>query len=252
MAQRRRYDLTPTPDTTFTLIVMALNEIDGMKAVMPLVNKDWFEQILVIDGGSHDGTPEWAEEQGYEVHRQINKGLRQGYTEAWPKVRGDAVITFSPDGNSIPELLPELIAKFREGYDMVIASRYLDDAESEDDDIVTAFGNWLFTSTVNLLHGGPGPGPYTDCMVIYRAYRTAMLAELDLDKDESYSTPERLLFTKISIEPLLSVRAAKRRMKIGEIPGDEPPRIGGERHLQVIRWGGAYFFQFIREVFLWK
>lgn len=48
---------------------------------------------------------------------------------------------------------------------MVIASRYLGAAKSEDDDFVTAFGNWLFTGTVNWLHGGH----YTDAMVIYES-----------------------------------------------------------------------------------
>jgi hypothetical protein len=41
-------------------------------------------------------------------------------------------------------------------------------------------------------------------------------------------------------------------LRITEIPGDEPPRIGGERKLQVWTWGAAYYFQFLREFFLWK
>lgn len=53
---------------------------------------------------------------------------------------------------------------------------------------------------------------------------------------------------KISWEPLLSGRAAKAKLRIGEIPGDEPPRIDGEGKLQILRWGGAYYFQFIREL----
>jgi hypothetical protein len=65
-----------------------------------------------------------------------------------PYIEGDVVITFSPDGNSIAELIPELVNKMKEGYDMVIVSRYLNEAKSEDDDIITAFGNWLFTKTV--------------------------------------------------------------------------------------------------------
>ena len=32
-------------------------------------------------------------------------------------------------------------------------------------------------------------------------------------------------------------------MKIGEIPGDEPPRIGGQRKLQIIRWGLTFLWQ---------
>lgn len=231
-----------------TLLVMTLNEIHGMRAIMPQIDRSWVDQVIVVDGGSTDGTIEWAKDNGYEVYVQKQKGFRHAYTEVWPLVNGDVVITFSPDGNSVPELIPSLIEKMKEGYDMVIASRYLGDAKSEDDDIVTGFGNWLFTRTVNLLHGGQ----YTDVMVIYRAYRKAMVQELGLDREDAYALPEMLFRTKISWEPLLSVRAAKTKLKITEIPGDEPPRIGGKRKLQVLQWGAAYYFQFIRELWFWK
>jgi glycosyltransferase involved in cell wall biosynthesis len=231
-----------------TLLVMTLNEVNGMKAIMPLVKREWCDQIIVVDGGSTDGTIEWAREQGYEVYVQKQRGFRHAYTEVMPLVSGDVIITFSPDGNSIPELIPGLISKMSEGYDMVIVSRYLGSAKSDDDDVVTAFGNWLFTKTVNILHGGN----YTDVMVIYRAYRKQIVSDLELEKEEGYALAEKLFHTQISWEPLLSVRAAKKNLKVTEIPGDEPPRIGGERKLQILRWGAAYYFQFIREIFLWK
>jgi glycosyltransferase involved in cell wall biosynthesis len=226
-----------------SLLVMTLNEIDGMKAIMPQIDRSWIDQILVIDGGSTDGTIEWAKEQGFEVYVQKKKGFRHAYVEAWPLVRGDAVITFSPDGNSVPELIPQLISKMNEGYDMVIASRYLGDAKSDDDDFITSFGNWLFTKTVNFLHGGN----YTDVMVIYRIYHTDLPQKLGLDREDSYALVENLFNTKISWEPLLSVRAAKAKLRLSEIPGDEPARIGGERKLQVLKWGAAYYLQFILE-----
>lgn len=231
-----------------TLIVLCLNEINGMKAIMPRIQKNWCDQIIILDGGSTDGTIEYAKEQGYFVHLQQRSGIRHAYCEVLPYIEGDIVITFSPDGNSIPELIPDLIDKMSEGYDMVIASRYLGNAKSYDDDIVTAFGNWLFTKTVNLLHGGS----YTDVMVIYRAYKTKIIYDLGLNKDEAFQLPEKLFQTKVSWEPLLSVRAAKKKLKVTEIPGDEPPRIGGERKLQVLKWGAAYYFQFIRELFFWR
>jgi glycosyltransferase involved in cell wall biosynthesis len=231
-----------------TLLVMTLNEIDGMRAIMPQVNNEWCDQIIVVDGGSTDGTIEWAQAQGYEVYIQKKRGFRHAYSEVMPLVKGDVIITFSPDGNSIPALIPHLITKMSEGYDMVIVSRYLGSAKSEDDDIVTAFGNWLFTRTVNFLHGGA----YTDAMVIYRAYRKQIVTDLELEKDEGYRLAETLFQTQISWEPLLSVRAAKRKLRVGEIPGDEPPRIGGERKLKILKWGAAYYFQFLREVVCWK
>lgn len=231
-----------------TLLIPTLNEIDGMRAIMPLIKKEWYDQIIILDGKSTDGTIEYAKEQGYFVYVQKNPGIRQGYMEVLPYIEGDIVLTFSPDGNSLPELIPELIDKMKEGYDMVIVSRYLEGAKSDDDDIITGFGNWLFTKTINVLHGGH----YTDAMVIFRAYKKDLIYSLDLDKEESYSTAEKLFRTKISWEPLLSVRAAKRKLKITEIPGDEPPRIGGERKLQILKWGAAYYFQFISETIFWR
>lgn len=105
-----------------------------------------------------------------------------------------------------------------------------------------------FTRTINLLHGGN----YTDAMVMYRAYKKQIIYDLALLEESGYAMAERLFRTRISWEPLLSVRAAKKKLKVAEIPGDEPPRIGGERKLKILKWGAAYYFQFIREVFFWK
>jgi glycosyltransferase involved in cell wall biosynthesis len=230
-----------------TLLVPVLNEIDGMRTIMPRVRPDWCEQILVVDGRSTDGTADYARAQGYDVLVQSRPGIRHAYIEAWPHIRGRAVVTFSPDGNSIPELIPTLASKvLDDGYDMVIASRYAPGARSTDDDAVTAFGNWAFTRLINLLHGAR----YTDAMVIFRAYRTSLFTELELDRPNAYA-PERLFGTVIGCEPLLSVRAAKRRLRLLDIPGDEPPRVGGQRKLQVFGWGASYLVQVIRERFWW-
>ncbi len=232
-----------------TLVVMTLNEIVGMRALMPAINPDWIDQILVIDGGSTDGTIEYCEEHGLEYYIQKKKGIRHAYTEALPLMRGDAILTFSPDGNCRVEDMLPLIKKFKEGdYDMLIASRYYEGAKSEDDDIVTAFGNWLFTGTINWLF----KAEFTDAMTIYRIYKKQLIYDLELDKDKWYSSFESIYGTTLSWEPMLSARAAKRRLKLGEALGFEPARIGGERKLQVVRWGLGYYSQFIRDWLFWK
>ena len=231
-----------------TLLILTLNEAEGMKQIMPKVKKEWCDQIIVMDGGSTDGTVEYAREKGYTVLSQKEKGLRHAYTEAMEHVDGDVVITFSPDGNSIPELIPDLVKKMKEGYDMVIVSRYAKGAKSYDDDAITGFGNWMFTTFINLLHGSR----YTDAMVMFRAWKKQVYYNLDLDKDSSYSLEERLFRTKVGVEPLLSVRAAKKKLKCADIPGDEPLRIGGERKLKILQWGAAYLFEVFREIFFWR
>jgi len=239
--------MVPRPFKT-TLLIPALNEIEGMRAILPRVRREWVDQTIILDGGSTDGSIEYAREHGYAVHVQRRPGIRTGYVEVLPRIAGEVIVTFSPDGNSIPELIPKLLDEMEAGCDMVIASRYLPPARSEDDDAVTAFGNWLFTRTVNLLYGGR----YTDIMVMLRAYRTRLIRELGLHQAGPFRLPERLFRTRISWEPLLSVRCARRRLKVAEIPGDEPARIGGMRKLQLVRWGGAYYLQLLRDRFIWR
>ena len=229
---------------TSTLFIPALNEIDGLKAIMPKIDKSWVDQILIIDGNSNDGTVDFAKSQGYEIHVQSKPGLRQAYNEGFQKVRGDIVITFSPDGNCIPEFIPKLIEEMNNGYDMVIASRYNGSAKSYDDGLVTGVGNKFFNIVISQLHGFP----YTDCMGMFRAYRTNCFYDLGLDREDSYRV-EKLFFTVLGCEPLLSVRAAKMKLKIAEIPADEPARCYGKRKLQIFRWGAGYLCQFILEYF---
>lgn len=198
-----------------TLFVPTLNEIEGMKVIMPRVKKTWVDEILVLDGGSTDGTVAYAKAKGYRVVMQKEKGITNASREGIKAAKGDYIISFSPDGNSLPEAIPDLVKKINEGYDMVIGSRYMDGAKSDDDDLVTAFGNWMFTKIINICFGGK----YTDTLVMFRAFRKDIVTELHID------------VPRAGLEPILSIRAAKEKLKVTEIPASEPKRIGGKRKM---------------------
>lgn len=198
-----------------TLFVPTLNEIEGMKAVMPHVKKTWVDEILVLDGGSTDGSVEYAKSMGYRVVMQKVKGITNASREGIKVAKGDYIISFSPDGNSLPEAIPALVKKINEGYDMVIGSRYLQGAKSEDDDPVTSFGNWMFTKMINICFGGK----YTDSLVMVRAFRKDIVKELHIN------------VPRAGLEPILSIRCAKEKLKVTEIPASEPKRIGGKRKM---------------------
>lgn len=201
---------------------------------MPRIQKTWVDQIVIVDGGSTDGTVEYFEKNGYSVVRQKTKGLMNGYREAMALVRTDVVITFTPDGNSLPELIPPLIEKMRQGYDMVIVSRYLDGAKSEDDDPVTAFGNWMFTKMINILFRGH----YTDTLVGFRAWKRSLWSLADEDPQ---------LF---SFEPYSAIRCAQLKCRVAEIPGDEPRRIGGVRKMMPLRNGWHVLVMIFKALFI--
>lgn len=218
-----------------TLLITALNEIDGMKAVLPRIKREWVDEIIVVDGGSTDGSYEYAQSLGFETLRQKSKGIVGAYWEALEVTEGDVIIPFSPDGNSIPERIPELVQKMKEGYDMVIVSRYLKGAKSEDDDPVTAFGNWMFTQMVNWFFGGR----YTDSLVMFRAWRRELT--------ETFKMADR---SRAGFETKLSIDCARRKLKVSEIPGDEPKRIGGGvKKSNPLRNGRDVLFLILKEFF---
>ena len=244
-----------SPEHGLTFIVPAYNEENAISSTLARLHKALMEQdlpfeIIVVNDGSTDQTRQRAEvcDGARVIDHPINTGYGSAIKSGVRVAKYDWVGIVDADGTYEIEKVGMLIDKMKNGFDMVIASRYLDGAKSEDDSLITAFGNWLFTATVNVLYGGS----YTDCMVIYRAWRSSLYKELDIHLDETFEFYEKLYRTKLGIEPLLSVRALKRNLKVGEIPGDEPPRIGGHRKLQIIKWGLSFYTSFFRELWFWK
>jgi len=221
-----------------TLLLLVKNEIVGLKAILPKIDRSLFEQILMIDGSSTDGSYEYALSQNIETHREKKPGLAEAVIDAYPLIRGKYVVTFSPDGNSLPELLSPMINKIAEGYDVVVASRYLPPAKSYDDNLVTAFGNYFFTQMTRWL----GKAPITDALNIYKAYRTDLL-----------NTPEMLQFVYGPVlEPLISAYACTVGLRYGEIPGDEPKRLSGESKMRISYNGPCILLMLIRlHLFRW-
>lgn len=224
---------TPARDRV-TLIVPTMNEVEGMQAIMPLIDPAWYDELLIVDGGSTDGTFEWCEAQGYRVVRQSGRGLPNAMNDGLELAENGILVTFSPDGNSIPELIPELVKKLIEDdCDMVIASRYLGDAYSEDDDALTAIGNSMFTWIINFLFRGS----YTDSLVMYRAYRAEAVRAMLLAHQGEENWFRRTYPRVNSWEIGACTRACLLGLKVGEIEGVEPKRLWGERKMSIVRNG---------------
>ena len=218
---------------TSTLLLPMLNEIEAARAIVPQIRREWVDEIIVIDGGSTDGTVEYVQSQGLKVHSQTSRGYGQGMLQGMHLATGDIVIEFTPDGNAVPEDIPRIVAKMQEGYDLVIASRYLGGTTSEDDDWLTARGNWLFTTAVNVLFWAR----YTDVLVGFRAFRRVAAINMHFDAPG------------LSWPCQSSIRFARAGLKVTEISAREPPRIGGVRKMRPFRTGWEICTLILRDFF---
>ncbi|OHA13398.1 MAG: hypothetical protein A3J10_02035, partial [Candidatus Sungbacteria bacterium RIFCSPLOWO2_02_FULL_54_10] len=192
-----------------TLAILTLNEAEAVRRVLPKIQKDWVDETIVVDGGSTDGTIEWCRDNGWRVFVQKKRGYGQGMREVMAIASGDVIMEFMGDGNCDPITIPRLVEKMKEGYDLVIASRYCAGGASDDDTPVTRLGNWMFTTLINILFRAS----FTDAMNGYRAYRKDRFLQLRIDEGG------------LTFPTQTSAQFAKAGLRIGEIPTHEPKRI---------------------------
>ena len=197
-----------------TLVLYTMNEIQGIKSMFDKIPINIFDQFFVMDNHSDDGTVEFLEEHNVRVIQQKKPGRTNALIEAVGLAIGDIIINLSSDGNEKPEDIPKLLEKFDEGYEMVVASRFLPDSKVDvgDDKLrIRVFGNKLCTYLVNTCWGAN----VTDTTNGLRGITKSCYKKTKLD---TFSNTENFQLT---------IRCAKLKMKVAEIPTEELPRIGG-------------------------
>lgn len=119
---------------TFSIIAPIFNELDNLpelyrrvQEVMTASGETW--ELVMVDDGSNDGSTECILEMAKEdshvrpVIFARNFGHQLAVTAGWDYARGNAIITIDADLQDPPEVIPDLIAKWREGYEVVYAVR---------------------------------------------------------------------------------------------------------------------------------
>ena len=228
-----------------TILIPALNEAECLARVLPLVPEHLLPGVLVVDGGSTDGTPDVVRRLGCRVIPQEGRGLGRAIVTGLRATTGDVVVVIDADGSHDVRDIPRLLAKLAEGYDLVLASRYMDGPEdagmfsprrrstSDDDTPIRELGNRSFTGLCRLLHRVP----VHDVLNGFKAFRRAILDTFEIETEGQEYDVEML------------IKAQKRGFRIGEVPIVESRRIAGESKLSVPIHGALILWVILRELF---
>jgi adenine-specific DNA methylase len=168
------------------------------------------------------------------------------------KTKAKYLIFFQPDGNCDIKKIFEFNRFIKNNYDLIIASRYLKNAKSHDDDLISSFGNFIFTKIVNILFARPN-AKLTDALVGYRAIKIKTLKELNIHSRKNYEFLEKLLKVGLSWDIVMTCKILADKSKAYiEFSCSEPKRIGGVVKKKIIKWGISYLVQIMQIYFYEK
>lgn len=147
------------------VVVPALDEADNLEVLVPRILEHLGKvpgdgNVLVIDDGSRDRTPEVmaaliAADARVHVDRSVrNRGkaaaLQRGFARALDE-GATAVVMMDADGQDDPEELPGLVAKLDEGFDLVTGARV-----ERHDRFIKRHTSRLYNWATGRLSGAPG------------------------------------------------------------------------------------------------
>ena len=197
-----------------SVIIPTKNEAGCIGRVLTEMPREVVAEVIVIDGHSTDTTFVEAGRNSDKKDKlviQNGRGYGAAFLEGFKIAKGDCIVMMDGDGSHNPKDIKRIVAKIRQGYDYVMASRYMKGGRSEDDTIIRWFGNFFFTRLTNWVHGTS----LTDSLYLYTAITKKGLGKLNL-KSKGFEFCTEIV-----------VKAHKAKLKFAEVPAVERLRFAG-------------------------
>jgi glycosyltransferase involved in cell wall biosynthesis len=189
------------------IAIPAFNEEKNIGNVLNQLNNMGYENVLVIDGLSKDGTLKVAVENDY--------------------LDSDVLVLMDADGSMSAEEVPRFVEALAKGADVAKGSRFIDGGGTYDITVMRRFGNTVMTSIVNFVVGSN----YSDLCYGFVA----------LNKKAIHALAPILESNNFEIETELFIKAKKLGLNVVEVPSIEYERQHGKSNLNTFRDGCKIF-----------
>ncbi|GAB3411750.1 S-layer glycoprotein N-glycosyltransferase AglJ [Haloparvum alkalitolerans] len=215
------------------VLLPTYNEAATIADVVGGYRAEGLENVVVIDGGSEDGTRERAAEAGARVVEQSGDGKGQAVREAVrDHVDADYVLMADADATYDAADADAMLEPLLSGEaEHVIGDRFADMREGAMTRL-NRIGNRLINGAFRLIHGED----YGDILSGYRAFTRESFQQLTLSAEG------------FGIETEMAVECVKHDVPVAVVPITYRPRpSGSDTNLNPVRDGGIIFLELFRK-----
>lgn len=217
-----------------TLIIPAKNEAESLPRVLDNL-KNLNCKILISLKESDVNTINSIKNYDAKIHYQTRKGYGNSLVEAIENCETELFCIFNADGSFDKNDLDEMV-KLCKVNEFVFTSRYLKNAGSEDDTIVTYIGNKIFSLMGKILFSLN----LNDILYTYVMGKTKYFNQLKVKSNDF----------RFCVE--FPIKMQLFNMKYTSIPSYEKKRLGGEKKVNALKDGFLILIEMLSLFFRYK
>lgn len=209
------------------VVIPAIDERENLELLIPalwdvLSSNGVSAEIILVDGGSTDGTEHAAESRGARVVRQTERGYGGALLAGFAATRAPFIVTMDADLSHRPSFIVEMW-KNRLSAHVLIGSRYVPGGEAE-----MTLSRRILSKILNQTYSRVLSLPLKDLSSGFRMYRADTVKHLRLTARD-FDVLEEIL-----------IKVYSEGWSIIELPFRYMTRGSGRSHAKLLKFGIAY------------
>ena len=200
--------------SNLTLLIPAKYESESLPVFLKELKNYSYKKIVILDQNDIKTIESIKKFEDVEILNQDQKGYGNALIEGINHTQTELFCIINADGSMDPSELIGMLGEINSNRnDIVFGSRYMKNAGSDDDDLITSVGNFIFTLLGKIFFNLK----ISDILYTYVVGKTELVKQLNLVSNDF----------KFCIE--LPIKAQRNNYKCVSYPSYERNRIGGKK-----------------------